>query len=238
MLRIMLTRPRGQSDFLAAKLRESGCFPVIFPTIEIIDSPDKKKLQQVTHNLAGYDIIIFISPAAFEHMLPWLQALPTKTQLMTIGKDTATLIQRSGFAQALYPKDNFNRDALLALPELQNVKNKTILLCQGDGGNPLIAETLRKRGATVYVAIAYQRRLPSPDQLPRLDAIDIIQVSSEESLRNLLQILGPEVLAKKLLLSSGKLCELAKSLGFTMQPLLAKNAGDEAILHTLVDLIG
>jgi uroporphyrinogen-III synthase len=230
---IMLTRPHGQSDELANKLEAAGIKTVIFPTIAIIDPPTTDSLKKLPAHLSSVDIIIFISPAAVHKMKNYCDAMPKNCQLLTIGKDTARLVRNSGWGDAIYPEENFNRDALLALPLLQSIAHKSILICQGNETNTYLAEALRSRGANVSIAILYQRALPAYRQIPDLRQIDIIQCTSSESMKNLVTLLGKEVLHKKLLLSSERLSDLAKLLGFSQQPLLAKNASDEAILQTL-----
>jgi uroporphyrinogen-III synthase len=233
MIHIMLTRPQGQSQLLAQKLQLLKIKSLIFPTIEIVDAADVTTLKNLTADLTQYQFIIFISPAAIQKMANYLNKIPDHIQTLVIGKDSATLIESYGWGRAIYPEATYNREALLALPHLQNIQNQKILLCQGENSDVTLAETLRARGANVYIANAYQRRLPSPIFLPDLTTINIIQCTSSQSMQNLIKLFDNAVLQKRLLVSSEKLSQLAETLGFTLPSLLAKNASDEAILHTL-----
>jgi uroporphyrinogen-III synthase len=234
MIHIMLTRPQDQSQVLAQQLQLLKIKSLIFPTIEIVDASDITTLKNLTADLWQYQLIIFISPAAIHKMADYLKNIPDRIQKLVIGKDSATLIESYGWGKAIYPEATYNREALLAMPQLQNIQNQKVLLCQGEGGDVTIAETLRARGAIVYIANAYQRHLPSPSILPDLSTVNVIQCTSSQSMQNLIKLFGDVVLQKRLLVSSEKLSKLAETLGFTQPSLLAKNASDEAILHTLV----
>ncbi|MFC0445380.1 uroporphyrinogen-III synthase [Pseudidiomarina halophila] len=83
------------------------------------------------------------------------------------------------------PWREHNSDALLALPELQQVEGQQWLLIRGHNGRELFADTLRARGAEVTYLEVYQRQ-PQPPAAATLaewrDQIDTIMVSSAEQL--------------------------------------------------------
>ena len=61
---IVVTRPRDQSQGLAASLRALGANPVMLPLLEIAPAPDQAALQAFVQHAADYQLLIFISPNA------------------------------------------------------------------------------------------------------------------------------------------------------------------------------
>lgn len=253
MINFLITRPLSSAhslrDKIAQRTQNKDINMILFPVIEIRKlnfSPKlDSKLLELRINISQIDMMIFVSPAAVEHSLRYIQTLFISHQiqientikLFTIGKDTAEKIENSGFAwhKVIYPSEKFNSEALLALEELNaiNITNKNIIIFKGAGGNPVLTETLRTRGANVIEAVVYARHLPKPNKLPDLNNIDLILCTSSESMNNLISLLGEAVKEKRLLVSSERLILLAKTLGFKPTPLLAQNAGDEALIAAL-----
>ena len=228
MKTILITRPLGQAKSLSEKLTQLNFKPIIFPAIEIQAINFDANI-----NLNKFNIIIFISPAAITHFSDKIKILPKNLSVFTIGETSAKMIEQLHWPKAVYPKSHFSRENLLALPELQHVFGQSILIIDGKTANDDLKVMLESRGALVSRLAVYERALPQPKKLPRLDAIDIIISTSQGSLRNLVTLLGPTLKTKQLLVSSQKLVDLAATLGFTEKPLLAQNAGDDAIIQAL-----
>lgn len=241
MMNILITRPLSSAITLRDKIAKQikNINTIIFPAIDIIETKSEI-LSQI--DLSQIDMMIFISPAAVEYSAPYISTIshtnPIKNhmKLFSIGKDTAEKIEKLGldWNKAIYPSEKFNSESLLDLKELKEIKNKNIMIFKGAGGNPTLSETLKARGANVIEAIVYKRCLPKSDILPDLDHIDLILCTSSESMNNLISLLGNAVKEKRLLVSSERLVLLAKTLGFKYTPLLAQNAGDEALVAALL----
>jgi len=225
---ILITRPLDQAKSLAKKLTQLNFKPIIFPAIEIHAINFDANI-----NLNKFNMIIFVSPAAVIRFSSHIKTLPNHLKIFTIGEDSAALIKELGWTAPIHPYPHFSREALLNLPEMQNVSQIPILIVEGKNGNNELATSLKLRGATVSQLLVYERMLPQPKQLPNLDTVDIVIATSEQSLNNLVLLLGPTIKDKILLVSSQKLVDLAASLGFTEKPLLAQNAGDNAIIQAL-----
>jgi uroporphyrinogen-III synthase len=232
MKRILITRPQASAVSLAEKIKVqlNNIEPIIFPAIEIM-AVTENPFADI--NLNQINSIIFISPAAVENTAVFISTLPEHIKLFSIGQDSAEKIQALYLKKAIFPKDQFNSERLLNLKAFQDITNQNIIICKGAGGNNLILDTLTARGANVIEVIVYTRCLPKPEIFPDLSKIDLIISTSGESLHNLILLLGEAVKEKQLLVSSEKLKILAKTLGFKYPPLLAKNAGDEAIISKL-----
>ena len=89
----------------------------------------------------------------------------------------------------------FDSEALLALPEMQVVAGKRMIIFRGVGGRELLGEALTARGAVVEYAECYRRVLPRADPAPLLKAwerneVHAVIVTSSEGLRNLHELVG------------------------------------------------
>ena len=238
-----LARARQEVDDL---LSQAGATPLVFPVLEILDPSDPSALTPLIERLDDFDWAIFISPNAVEKAVNLIHArrdLPGTLKLATIGKGSAKALQKMIHRPPdLCPKDQFNSEALLAMPELQNVRGQRIVIFRGDGGREYLADTLRARGAHVEYANTYRRARPNADidQLQRQwarDGIDVITISSGDGLRNLFDMVGN--LAQnwlrqtQLVVVNERLVGLVNELGFARPPLVANEASDEAIVDAI-----
>ncbi|GBG02433.1 hypothetical protein AZSI13_17600 [Azospira sp. I13] len=225
---IVVTRPRAQADSLAQAIAAAGGIPLIYPLLEI-EAADLAPLRAVAPRLADYAIVFCVSPNAVEHALPTLLAAgpwPAGTRPAGVGTGTEKAWARFGLSHVIAPKERFDSEALLELPEFQAeaVAGKKVLILRGDGGRELLRETLEARGATVEVLTCYHRRPPAEGPAPLLSAwaagrLDGITVSSSEALRYLWDMLdatGREYLrASPVFVPHARIAEAAQVLGLT-----------------------
>lgn len=241
---VLVTRPIHQADALCEAIAEAGGRPVRFPTLEISGPADPAAVQQQMERAAAYQLLIFISANAVEYAFDLLpDSLPLAQQIAAVGSATAAALRERGLDPTLVPADHFDSESLLALPQLQAMQGKRVLIIRGNGGRELLADTLRQRGASVDYAEVYQRRLPvrSADNLiagwSRL--VDIVTVTSREVFDNLLKMLGeaglPLLQQTPLVVVSERLAEHAASRGCGHIQ-LATNASDQALLDALCEL--
>jgi uroporphyrinogen-III synthase len=74
----------------------------------------------------------------------------------------------------------------LALPALQNVQSKKIVIFRGEGGRELLGDSLKARGAFVVYAECYRRSQAQTDLAVLLASKpDALTLSSSETLRYL-----------------------------------------------------
>lgn len=244
--KILITRPEPQAEKLAACIQMLGGNPILLPCI-IITAPDSlTSLIQATEQLNSFDIAVFISPNAVDKTLPLLRRswpiLPKHLKIACVGAGTAKALANYQITVDFYPKARFNSEELINLSELKNIAGKRIVLFKGEGGKPLLADTLQQRGATVYKAIAYKRACPRINIEPLLKrwesaAIDIIVSTSQEALNNFIRLIGKRgrILLQNtpLLVISPSMEQAAKQLGLT-KIILAENATDQAIITSLI----
>lgn len=245
--RILITRPQQQAEALSQKIQQHDGTAILFPTLIIADPPKPQELLKTLQNLDRYDVAIFISPTTVQRVIPllkqcWPGSLPEKLRIACVGLGTAQALAKAGLRVNFYPNREFGSAALLDLPELQKVAGQTIIVLQGEGGSNRLAPALTQRGAKVDTCIAYRRIAPTANvhtllQSWQTQGIDVIVSTSNESLKNLWEIMGPanhkRLLATPLLVISQSMVNYAQELGFS-KLIVAVNATDQAILASLI----
>jgi len=223
---IVVTRPRAQADSLAQAIAAAGGIPLIYPLLEIAPA-DPAALQAVASRLADYAIVFCVSPNAVAHALPTLLAAgpwPGATRPAGVGTGTEKAWARFGLHDVIAPRERFDSEALLELPEFQTeaVAGKKVLILRGDGGRELLRQTLEARGATVEVVTCYHR-LPPPQgpevlhQAWSAGRLDAIIISSSEALGHLWQQLDEQdrrhLAATPLFVPHARIAEAARDKG-------------------------
>ena len=190
---IVVTRPREQAAQLAEAIVKLGGNCIMFPLLDIAAVADKQPLRALAARLHEYHLAIFISPNAVRYAMEVIQevsALPQTLQIATVGLSSAKALQELGVKKVISPAEKFDSEALLALPELQNVQGKKVIIFRGDPGRTLLGDTLLLRGATVEYATCYHRTKTQLEVAAISNArVDAIYISSSEALQILWQML-------------------------------------------------
>ncbi len=239
-LGILVTRPAQQAAPLAELIRQAGGNPILFPALEIVDLPDLKPLNALIDRLEQFDLAIFISPNAVQKALNLIRArraLPPTLKIAAIGKGSRKALQQFGVQDIIAPTQGFDSEALLALPELQDVTGARIVIFRGDGGRELLGDTLMARGAQLTYAECYRRQKPQADSdalryLWARNELHAVTVTSAEALRNLYDIAGKlcQQWLKKtpLFVPHERIAQAARELG--LEQVFVTEAGDEALV--------
>jgi uroporphyrinogen-III synthase len=237
---VLVTRPAGQAAGLCRCVAEAGGRAICFPTIAIQPTQDPAKAR---HLLAeSWDLMIFISQNAVECAVPLLPGgrLPAASRLAAIGRSTAQALTGAGRAPDLLPGQRFDSESLLTLPELADLTGQRVLIVRGEGGRPLLGDTLVQRGAELAYAEVYRRALPEGDAAQLVSRwrreVHLVTVTSDEILLNLCELVGERgrelLIATPLVVVSERTAQTAALLGFTHVE-VADNPADEAIVAAL-----
>ena len=240
---VLVTRPEAQAGDLCSLIEKAHGRPVRFPAMEIV-SLDRGEARQVLAETAGADLLIFISANAVIHAFPLLpDELPLDLQIAAIGDATASRLEEAGLPATLKPEGRFDSEGLLALPQLQDMTGRRIIILRGRGGREKLRLELEARGAQVRYAEVYERRRPrrSADNLVKgwERLVDVVTVTSSELLDNLLSMLGEEgaehLRQTPLVVLSERTAEHAHALGCE-SIWVAEQAGDRGILLALCEI--
>lgn len=239
--RIAVTRPRAQAATIAQNIEALGGVCIQFPLLEISALTDQQALNALATKLHEYQLAIFISPNAVRYGMEALKNItewPAKLQVATIGLSSAQALHEHGIPSVISPQQRFDSEALLALPELQNVHGLRIIIFRGDKGRELLADTLALRGATVEYITCYHRSKPQQDIAALLAAQpNALCVSSSEALGNLWEMMDASeqkwMLAIPLFVSHERIAVAAHKLG--IQNVVTASGGDEGLLTALIE---
>jgi uroporphyrinogen-III synthase len=240
-LRILNTRPQNQAQLLSESITNAGGIAIECPTIEIQTTGDKWLTTLPDLNQVAY--ALFISANAVHHCFSQLRAhkiqWPESIRVIAIGKGSEKALNEYALLVHHLP-DTPDSEHLLEINELRSINNQTVLLFKGEGGRQLIESMLLKRGARVISLNVYKRVMPPIrheflDSLWREDLVDIILLTSEQSIINLFKMFNEKAhnwLQKKpcIVLSE----RLAKSASlFGIEKILISHPN--RIMHTLLD---
>lgn len=240
---ILVTRPAEQAAGLSRMIRDAGGVPVVFPAIEIREPSQADRLAEVLDRLNEFDLAIFVSPTAVARAFEYLdpdQNWPRGLGVAAVGQGSAWALKVSGINKVIAPSGQSDSEALLALPELQNVAGKRIVIFRGEGGRELMAQTLARRGASVEYAECYRRARPDADITPLLrqqerQPFSAIILTSREGLANLRDMLGrvwDSFKSVPAFVPHERIAEAARQLGMTSVHVAA--AGDAGTMRTMI----
>jgi uroporphyrinogen-III synthase len=197
-LRILNTRPLHQGLELHEAIANAHGISIQLPMLAIEPTstdwlhhlPDLYQVQQA----------IFISTNAVNFFFKALnQPWPKTIKTITIGKASAQTLQHWGINHDESPPIADSHH-LLQIDSLQNIRQQTILLVKGKHGRTEIEDNLIKRGALLVPLDVYERVLPhlSSKYVQSLwhdGQVDIILITSEQSLQHLLMMFGEQAKA-------------------------------------------
>src|SRR2546428_6417331 len=196
---IVITRPREHALSLAEHIRAAGGDPVLFPTIEIMPAENPGAVAALVARLDEFQLAIFVSPTAAIRgcgMVGASRAWPSGLRFAAVGAGTAQALEERGFNAVIAPAGEADSEALAALPELQDLRGRSVVIFRGQGGREWLRARLQARGARVEYAECYRRARPDAGAgglLARWQGggIEAVSITPAESLANLPEMLGP-----------------------------------------------
>ena len=240
---VLITRPLHQAERVAQVIAAAGGEPMVFPTIEIQPIENRAPLEAIFDRLDDYQLAIFVSANAVQSSLPLLlerRKIPPGLACAAVGSATRAALEGFSVTGVLAPTERHDSEALLALPELQAVAGKRVLIFRGESGREVIAETLRGRGAQVDYAVCYRRVRPRTDTTAlaarwREGHVHAVSAMSLESLKNLYDMLD-ESTQKRLAVTPvfvphARIAEESKKLGIT--DVRVTGHSDNALIESL-----
>ena len=242
-LNVLVTRPGDRGLELCDIIENSGAITTYFPTANIHEVKVDSKTKRTLRSLDTIHWVIFVSRNAVTFGVEQLpKKLLENANIAAIGISTAEAIEKHGFNVSLCPESSFTTEAFLEEPLMEDVGNNNVVIVTGQGGRKLLQEELEERGASCYRIEVYRRELPikaAQDVAVKVgkNAIDVLVVTSEELLENLLRLLqkvDSKLKSFPLVVSSDRLKVRAKALGFTDSIIVAENAINATLLSALI----
>jgi uroporphyrinogen-III synthase len=239
---ILITRPARQAAGLAREIAALGGEPLIFPAIVILPPADPAALREVHWHLSRYDIAVFVSANAVEYGVADPASWPHRMLTLAPGPGTAAALAAIGIHNVRIPKTTMDSEGLLALPELETVSGKRVVIFRGDSGRELLRTALETRGAEVTQVECYRRARPEGGTAGLLEAwrakrIDAVTLTSSEGLDNLWAILDSEgrrhLAVTPVFVPHSRIAERARTLG-VRNPIVTPPA-DAGLIASLLE---
>lgn len=229
-MQVLVTRPAGQQQPLMEALRQAGYDAVHSPALLIEAIPVSDASSRILMDLDQFHAVFFASANAARLALSAMADLwpqwPVGVHWLAVGRATANEMS-AWHLQPEVPARGYNSEAVLSLPCLQDLADKKVLICRGNSGRELLADTLASRGAAV-TALPFYQRLANP-QFAVAPTCDWIMVTSVESWRAVSSHL-PERVG---VIAAGERVADAIAADFAGEIRVALSAHDEDMLAAL-----
>ena len=164
MATVVLTRPQGKNQALAADLQQHGIDTLLLPALSL--TPTLSTLP-ASYRPADFDLLVFVSAQAAQYYLDALAvsglAFMPNQRIATVGAASAQPFYQAGLAdkvQLIHPPAAHpyqDSEALWALltPHLDSVQR--VLLVRGQQGREWLTEQLLLHNKTVERCCVYER---------------------------------------------------------------------------------
>ena len=243
---VVVTRPAPDHVNLLNALKQQDRPVIHSPAFRLVAQEPALSASERIELMARASALIAISPAAARRSL---QVFGTKQlsdcEIFAPGTASASAFVEQGL-DVTAPEAYGTSEAILALPQLQNVRGMLIVIAAAPGGRSLLTETLENRGAEVIRVELYRRELlmPSADFLRFLNARsdcfqDFYSMITSAMTFEVLQARLPKALADiwmtgRFVVSSGRLKAIVQSAG-SDRVIVAASAADADMLRALSD---
>ena len=235
-MHVLNTRPLHQSQHLSQLIKQVGGTVFDLPIIDI---------QPIAFEpvfLDDFDYLIFQSSNAVDCFFKSSLKKITRATIIAIGSATQKALNHAGFDNVSLPK-YFSSEGVLAMPLLQSITGKSILVVCGENPKSLLHDVLTERGADIKTLYCYQRIPVLHDMavvFPKLLECDINVVvsTSSESFYSLMQLFQASehnawLINKTVCVINEKMKADAMNAGFT-SVIQAGNATDEEIVKVMM----
>ncbi len=199
--RILVTRSRAQASKLTAGLEDLGADCLEAPAIRIQPPADGyAALDKTIGGLGDFDWIIYTSANGVEHFFNRLSeaGLDSRSlcgkKICAIGSATAQALAAHGIKADVVP-DEYRAEGILSAMYGKLKEGDKVLLPRAADARSILPEELKRQGADVVVAAAYETVAGEADGRALADelangTIDVVTFTSSSTVKNLLKLLG------------------------------------------------
>lgn len=202
---IVVTRSREQTSELVERLEELGAETIEAPCIRIEPLEDATPLDEAIESAHGYDWIVFPTANAVDHFLRRLMSGPWDARALhgplicTVGAVTNDRFARMGVKVDVRAAEHGIETAVDAMHAKRPLTGANILLLRAEGARELVADELRRAGATVTEVSTYRAvRETSLDHDPDIfkmlldRRVDAVTFTSPITVTHFVAMLGEE----------------------------------------------
>ncbi len=249
---VFITRPRPESEELAALLSPLGLTPIVQPAFNYFPldvSASQARDFELLEASSASDLLLFTSPRSVAHGLSQLPGGGAiRARVAAIGPATAQALTAAGIRVDITPRSGYTSEALLEILASETAgsatEQKRAFIITAPGGRRKLAEGLEKLGWDTRMLMAYK---PEPAKLDKQalsvlkDASAVLCIwTSANSMKALSQRLPPAIWFQLCqgdwLVISERLKRLARAFG-PSRVHLASGPGNRAILSAVRSLI-
>jgi len=207
--RIVITRALPQAPALATLLEAKGATAILIPAIEIVPPQSFQPLDKALKKIQSYDWLILTSVNGVTALRKRMDkagmdaGLLRPMRICAIGPATKAEIEKQlGLKVAVMPEEYIAESVVAALRK--QVAGQNVLLVRAKVARDVIPNELRKAGAEVDVAEAYETILPvnSAAKLQELlegERPDAVTFTSSSTAKNFVALLPKNTSPKDLL---------------------------------------
>ncbi len=243
---VLITRPDERGEQLTEMLNKAGIAAIHLPLFAIEPGTELNDLPNKVNQLKSGDYIFAVSKHAVDYATATLKYTGfhwrNDLHYFTVGQRTATYFAGQSEQCIAYPYRQENSEGLLALPAMQQLHEKTVLILRGNGGREFFAQQASARGAEVIQMECY-RRIPiiynnaEQTSLCKRAGVNTIVATSMEILTALMDFV-PEnehnwLTDCRLITVSRRIGRFAEQSGW-QKVIISPRADNQTLLHTLL----
>ncbi|MGX3066813.1 uroporphyrinogen-III synthase [Ursidibacter arcticus] len=247
-MNVLVTRPDLRGEKLTELLVEQGLFAIHQPLFMVESGRELPLLPSALARLNSGDYVFAVSKNAVDFATQTLNetGFAWRSDLMyfAVGQSSANYFSAKSEQAVRYPLQSENSEGLLALPEMQQLQDKNILILRANTGREFFTEQAIHRGAKVQTLECYQRiesaeNLSEKISLAKRVGVDTIIATSAEILSLLVEkTLETEqewLFGCRILVVGERLANIAKRLGWQQERIIvSKKADNMTLLETLL----
>lgn len=200
--RIVVTRAREQASSFAERLARAGADVIEFPTIETVPPQSWASLDKELARLDIYNWVIFTSANGVKYFVDRLKEIGSDIRalkgikIQAIGPKTAEAVESMGVRVDSVPSE-YRAEAVVISLGADGVAGKNILIPRAKVARDVLPGELRKMGANVVIADAYETIKPDAkrDEMKKLfeeGRVDVVTFTSSSTVSNFVEMFGKE----------------------------------------------